>query len=47
MLEYSSIPFNKDAFLTTLKRKYWDYNNDYTKHTHPFFNTLVLLVQYK
>ena len=47
MLEYSSILFNKDTFLTTLKRKYQDYNNNYTKYTRPFLDILVLLVQHE
>ncbi len=41
--EYTRTPFNKEAFFTVLKKKYCDYNDDYTKHTRPFLDALVLL----
>ena len=41
--EYTQEPFNEDAFFTALKRKYRDYNKDYTKHTRLFLDGLVLL----
>ena len=47
MPEYSSVPFDEDAFLAALKRKYRDYDDDYTKHTRPFLDALVLSVQHE
>ena len=45
--EYTKVLFNKGAFFAILKKKYYDYNNNYTKYTWPFLDTLVLLAQYR
>ena len=47
ILEYTKVLFNKDTFFTTLKRKYQDYDNDYTKYTRPFLDMLILSAQYR
>ena len=31
--EYTKISFNKRAFFAILKKKYYNYNNNYTKYT--------------
>ena len=31
--EYTKVLFNEGAFFTILKKKYYDYNNNYTKYT--------------
>ena len=31
--EYTKVLFNKRAFFAILKKKYYDYNNDYTMYT--------------
>ena len=41
--EYTKVLFNKGAFFAILKKKYYNYNNNYTKYTWPFLNALVLL----
>ena len=43
--EYTKVLFNEGAFFAILKKKYQDYDNDYTKYTQPFLNALVLLAQ--
>ena len=45
--EYTKVLFNERAFFAALKKKYCDYDNDYTKHTRPFLDTLVLSAQYR
>ncbi len=44
ILEYTRTLFNKKVFFIVLKKKYCDYNDNYTKYTHPFLDALVLLV---
>ena len=41
--EYTKVLFDKGAFFAVLKKKYYDYDNNYTKYTWPFLNALVLL----
>ena len=41
--EYTKVLFDEGAFFAILKKKYYDYNNDYTKYTRPFLDALVLL----
>ena len=43
ILEYTRTLFNKEAFFTTLRKKYRDYDDDYTKYTRLFLDVLVLL----
>ena len=43
ILEYTQELFNEDIFFIALKRKYRDYNKDYTKYTYLFLDGLVLL----
>ncbi len=43
--EYTRTPFDEEAFFAALKKKYRDYDNDYTKYTRPFLDTLVLSAQ--
>ena len=43
--EYTSTPFNEEAFFAALKKKYRDYDDDYTKNTRPFLDALVLSAQ--
>ena len=31
--EYTKVLFNKGAFFAVLKKKYYNYDNDYTKYT--------------
>ncbi len=45
ILKYTRILFNKKVFFIILKKKYYNYNNNYTKYTYSFLNILVLLVQ--
>ncbi len=45
ILEYTRTLFNKEAFFIALKKKFRDYDDDYTKYTYPFLDALVLLVQ--
>ncbi len=45
ILEYTRTLFNKEAFFIVLKKKFRDYDNDYTKYTHLFLDALVLLAQ--
>ena len=33
ILEYTKILFNKEAFFAILKKKYYNYNNNYAKYT--------------
>ena len=43
--EYTRTPFDEDAFFAALKRKYRDYDDDYTKNTRPFLDALILSAQ--
>ncbi len=43
--EYTRTPFDEEAFFAALKKKYRDYDDDYTKHTRPFLDALVLSAQ--
>ena len=43
--EYTKVPFDEGAFFAALKKKYRDYDDDYTKHTRPFLDALVLSAQ--
>ena len=33
ILEYTKVLFNKGVFFAILKKKYYNYNNNYTKYT--------------
>ncbi len=44
ILEYTRTSFNEEAFFVVLKKKFRDYDNNYTKYTRPFLDALVLLV---
>ncbi len=43
--EYTRTLFDEEAFFVTLKKKYRDYDNNYTKYTRPFLDALVLSAQ--
>ena len=43
ILKYTKILLDKEAFFAILKKKYYNYNNNYTKYTWPFLDALVLL----
>ncbi len=43
ILEYTRTLFDKEAFFTVLKKKFRDYDDDYTKYTRLFLDALVLL----
>ncbi len=43
ILEYTRTLFDKEAFFVALKKKFRDYDNNYTKYTHLFLDALVLL----
>jgi hypothetical protein len=44
--EYTRTPFDEDGFFAALKKKYRDYDDDYTKHTRPFLDALILSAQH-
>ena len=44
ILEYTRTLFDKEAFFIALKKKFRDYDNNYTKYTRLFLDALVLLV---
>ncbi len=44
ILEYTRTLFDKEAFFVVLKKKFRDYDNNYTKYTCSFLDALVLLV---
>ena len=44
ILEYTRTLFNKEVFFIILKKKFCNYNNNYTKYTYSFLDILILLV---
>ncbi len=43
ILEYTRTLFDKEAFFIVLKKKFRNYDDDYTKYTRLFLDVLVLL----